>query len=203
MFTGIVSDMGRVVAAPAGGFRIACRYGADSLAIGGSVACDGCCLTVTAVEGIEGGGAVFTVDASNETRTHTTLGEWRVGRAVNLERPLRLQDEIGGHLLTGHVDGVATILERRQDGESVRFHIEAPAGLARFVAPKGSVALDGVSLTVNEVEGATFGVNIIPHTLRATTWCDKGPGDRVNLEVDLLARYVARIAETMAGERAP
>jgi len=138
-------------------------------------------------------GTVVAVDASNETLARTTLFSWREGRRVNLERPLSLGDELGGHIVTGHVDAPAMILGRTPDGDSARFVLEAPPGLARFIAAKGSVALDGVSLTVNEMDGMSFGVNIIPYTLAHTTWQDRQPGDLVNLEVDLLARYVARL----------
>jgi riboflavin synthase alpha subunit len=154
------------------------------------------CLTLAEVRKAHGKGAVFAVEASNETLARTTLGTWREGRRINLERAMALGDELGGHLVTGHVDGLARIIERKPDGESVRFVLESPAALARFIAEKGTVALDGVSLTVNDVTGARFGVNVIPYTLAHTTWEDRVPGDLLNLEVDLLARYVARLAET-------
>jgi len=201
MFTGIVTGIGRIEAAVNGHIRIACPFDAQGIALGASIACDGCCLTVTRVEPKGAESSVFDVDVSNETLARTTLGSWQTGRSVNLERPLRLADELGGHLVQGHVDGMAHIVDRRADGESVRFTLEAPRGLARFIAPKGSVALDGVSLTVNDVEGARFGVNIIPHTLTVTTWGERRSGDKVNLEVDLLARYVARISDAMTDER--
>jgi riboflavin synthase len=146
------------------------------------------------------GGAVFAVEISNETLARTTLGNWQVGRRINLERPLNLGDELGGHLVTGHIDGLATITGRAQDGDSIRFTLESPARLAKFIAAKGAVALDGVSLTVNEVDGKSFGVNIIPYTLARTTWRDRKAGDLVNLEVDMLARYVERIAAMKASE---
>jgi len=190
MFTGIVSDIGMFLRRDGGRLRIQSHFDPASLAPGASIACDGCCLTVAGV----GEGGVFEVDVSNETASRTTLGNWKEGTRINLERPLTLGDELGGHLVTGHIDGVATIVERKTDGESVRFVLEAPAELARFIAPKGSVALNGVSLTVNEVAGARFGVNIIPHTLAHTTWGDLKPGDLLNLEVDLLARYVERLS---------
>lgn len=193
MFTGIVSDIGTVLKRTGTRTRILSHYAPESIVLGASIACDGCCLTVA---GLDGPGA-FEVDVSNETASRTTLGSWREGTRVNLERPLSLGDELGGHLVTGHVDGVATVRARKPDGESVRFSIEAPAELQRFIASKGSVALNGVSLTVNEVEGALFGVNIIPHTLTHTTWGDLKPGDLLNLEVDLLARYVERLAASM------
>jgi riboflavin synthase len=189
MFTGIVSDIGKLLARDGTRYRIASQYDPASLTLGASIACDGCCLTVTRLEG-----SVFDVDVSNETASCTTLGSWTTGRRVNLERPLSLGDELGGHLVTGHVDGVAKIVKREPDGDSVRFTLAAPADLARFIAGKGSVALNGVSLTVNEVEGTEFGVNIIPHTLTHTTWGDLEAGDLVNLEADLLARYVERLA---------
>lgn len=192
MFTGIVTDVGRVASRDGGRMEIACGYDAATIGIGASIACDGCCLTVTALEP-EGSGCRFSADVSNETLAHTTLGDWRTGRAVNLERALTLRDELGGHIVTGHVDAVAVIAGREPDGDSVRFRVDCPRELAHLVAAKGSVALDGVSLTVNDVEGPRFGVNIVPHTLAHTAWGEKREGDRVNLEVDLLARYVARM----------
>lgn len=194
MFTGIISDVGRVQARKGGRLAIACGYDKTSLNIGASIACSGCCLTVTQIESI-GTDSVFWADVSNETLSHTTLGQWELGQRVNLERALTPSDEMGGHIVQGHVDGVAKIIESEPDGDSVRFLIECPADLALYIAPKGSVALDGVSLTVNDVEGARFGVNIIPHTLAFTTWGEREPGGGVNLEVDLVARYVARISE--------
>ncbi|MEZ5775464.1 MAG: riboflavin synthase [Hyphomicrobiaceae bacterium] len=199
MFTGIITDVGRIVSRDGGRFEIACGYEAKGIALGASIACDGCCLTVTSVKA-EGAGALFTVDVSNESLARTTLGSWQAGRRINLERALALGAELGGHLVTGHVDGVAQILERRADGNSERFVIEAPAALARFIAEKGSVALDGTSLTVNEVEGRRFGINLIPHTLQVTGWGARRAGDPVNIEVDLLARYVARLSAVDAGE---
>ena len=195
MFTGIVSFVGTLIGRRGARFSIACRYKRSSLKEGASIACDGCCLTLVDI-GKARKGVVFTVEASNETLARTTLGAWQEGRRINLERALTLGDELGGHLVTGHIDGRAKILERDPDGDSVRFVLESPPELARFIAEKGSVALDGVSLTVNDVDGARFGVNIIPYTLSHTTWEDRVPGDLVNLEVDLLARYVARLART-------
>jgi riboflavin synthase len=192
MFTGIISDLGTMAARTGGRFTIRCGYPAESIAQGASIACDGACLTAIAVAA-EPGGSVFTVDVSNETLARTTLGQWQPGRRVNLERALRAGEELGGHLVAGHVDGVGRIVDMRDDGESRRFTVEAPAELARYIAPKGSVALDGISLTVNEVAGSRFGINIIPHTLTHTTLGARKPGDRVNLEVDLIARYVARL----------
>lgn len=195
MFTGIISDLGQVAARDRGRFVIRCSYPADSIALGASIACDGACLTAVAVAPEAGGGSTFTVDVSNETLARTTLDEWQPGRRVNLERALKAGEELGGHLVAGHVDGVGRILDMHDDGESRRFMVEAPAHLARFIASKGSVALDGISLTVNEVALTRFGINIIPHTLTHTTLGARKPGDLVNLEVDLIARYVARLID--------
>ncbi len=194
MFTGITTDIGEVAAREDGRFTIRTRYPAVSLEVGGSIACDGCCLTVTSVRP-DGAGSLFAVDTSNETRAKTTIADWGPGQRVNLERPLRAGDELGGHVVTGHVDGLARILEIKPDGESRRFAFEVPDHLAPYIAPKGSIALDGVSLTVNEVSDNRFGVNIIPHTLTVTTWGAKTAGQSVNLEVDLFARYIARLLE--------
>ena len=191
MFTGIVSDVGRVRRVRRGellDLTIATALDTATISLGASVACSGACLTVVAVEP-----GAFAVQASVETLTSTTLGEWEEGMPVNLEKSLRLGDELGGHLVLGHVDGVARIVERRPDAESVRFAFEAPEELAPFIASKGSVALDGVSLTVNEVAQTRFGVNIIPHTLACTNFGSLRVGQRVNLEIDLIARYVARL----------
>ena len=191
MFTGIISDVGRVRAVTPGGdtgFTIDTAYDASELALGASIACAGVCLTVTGK-----GEGWFAVQASAETLARSTLGSWRVGTPVNLERALKVGDELGGHILSGHVDAVATILDRRPEGDSLRFVFEVPPAFERAVAPKGSVALDGVSLTINEVEGRRFGVNIIPFTRSKTTFGTAQPGDRVNLEIDILARYVARL----------
>ena len=193
MFTGIVTDIGRVVeVVPGSGLRlrIACGYDPATIDVGGSIAHDGVCLTATDV--VADG---YWVDVSAETVAKTTLGNWRADTTVNLERPLRMGDELGGHMVLGHVDGVADVMDRRPDGDSVRFQIAVPRHLARFVAPKGSVALDGISLTVNEVDGLAFGVNIVPHTLAHTTLSKRSPGDKMNLEVDVVARYVARMRE--------
>jgi riboflavin synthase len=195
MFTGIVSGVGTLRERRGGRFLIACPYKRGSLEEGASVACDGCCLTLVEVSKAKKG-SQFTIEASSETLARTTLGTWQDGRRINLERALAFGDELGGHLVTGHIDGGARIIARDPDGASVRFVLEAPAGLARLIAEKGSIALDGVSLTVNEVDGVRFGVNIIPYTLCHTTWQDRTPGDLVNLEVDLLARYVARLRES-------
>ena len=193
MFTGIVTDLGRVrTVAPGGVTRLTLETGYDTTAIdhGASIACNGVCLSV-----VDKGPGWFAVEASNETLACTTIGAWQPGRKVNFERPLKVGDELGGHIVSGHVDGIGTVVERRQDGESWRFGFDVPAALARFIAPKGSVAVDGVSLTVNEVDGTRFGVNIIPVTREKTTFGDLHMGDRVNLEIDPLARYVARLME--------
>lgn len=194
MFTGLITDVGEVVAREKGVFTIETRYPAASILSGASICCDGVCLTATAIMPTAHG-ARFKVDVSNETQSKTTLKDWAQGRKVNLERSLKAGAELGGHIVSGHVDGVARIVSIREDGESRRFLFEAPEHLARYIAPKGSVALDGTSLTVNEVSGDRFGVNLIPHTLTVTTWGAKRPGEFVNLEVDVFARYVARLLE--------
>lgn len=193
MFTGIITDIGEVLDVRQEGdlrARIATSYDVAGIDIGASIACDGVCLTVVA-----NGPDWFDVDVSGETLSKTNLGLWAPGRRVNLERALRVGDELGGHIVSGHVDGLAEVVAAEAEGDSVRVRFRAPDGLARFVAPKGSVALNGVSLTVNEVEGAEFGVNLIPHTREATNLGDAGVGDRLNMEIDTLARYVARLAE--------
>jgi riboflavin synthase len=197
VFTGIVTDVGEVLAREGGRFTIRSRYPAAGIALGASISHDGCCLTATSIRP-DGAGSIYTLDVSNETLARTTLGLWQAGTRINLERSLKAGDELGGHIVTGHVDGWATIVELRPDGASRRLVFEAPRELARFIASKGSVALDGTSLTVNEVDGARFGVNLIPHTLAVTTWGSKKIGDRVNLEIDPLARYVARLIEARA-----
>jgi riboflavin synthase len=191
MFTGIITDIGTVrsIDRPSDlRIVIETHYDMAPIAIGASIACSGPCLTV-----VEKGTGWFAVNASAETLSKTTLASWRPQTKVNLERSLRIGDELGGHLVTGHVDGVATVRERQPEGGSVRLVFEAPRELARYVASKGAVALDGVSLTVNEVSGDRFGVNIIPHTLAATTFGALRPQDRANMEVDVLARYVDRL----------
>ena len=191
MFTGIVTDIGTLREIRAGGdttFIIGTKLDTSDLALGASVACAGVCLTV-----IERGADWFAVQASAETLARSTLKDWRVGTGINLERALKAGDELGGHLVSGHVDAVAEIVERRAEGDSQRFTFRVPDAFAAAIAPKGSVALDGVSLTVNEVQGNRFGVNLIPHTLAQTTFGAAKPGDRVNLEIDTLARYVARL----------
>jgi len=193
MFTGIITDLGRVRSVSPGGVTrivLETAYDTAAIAMGASIACNGACLSV-----VDKGPGWFAVDASAETLARTTIGSWRSGTPVNLERPLKLGDELGGHLVSGHVDGLAEITERRPDGDSLRFEIRVPAAFQRFIAPKGSVALDGVSLTVNEVEGELFGVNIIPVTQRETSFGKLAQGERVNLEIDMLARYLARLME--------
>jgi riboflavin synthase len=204
MFTGIVTDVGRIERLEDRGdlrARIRCGYPADGIALGASIACDGVCLTVVD-RGAADDGAWFDVDVSGETvaRTNIRAGRtaWAVGGRVNLERALRLGDELGGHIVQGHVDGVAEVIEMRPEGDSTRIVFRVPEQLARFIAPKGSVALNGTSLTVNEVDGARFGVNIIPHTRTHTTWGEVREGDVANLEIDTLARYVARLADHAA-----
>lgn len=194
MFTGLITDVGEVVAHVGGQFTIATTYKLTAADTGASICCDGVCLTATSITP-SSEGSRFTVDVSNETLSKTALGAWAPGRRINLERSLRAGDELGGHIVSGHVDGVAKIVSVTQDGESRRFLLEAPEHLARYIAPKGSVALDGTSLTVNEVAGSRFGVNLIPHSLTVTTWGAKSQGETVNLEVDVFARYVARLME--------
>jgi len=189
MFTGIVTDLARVRAVLPGGdtgYEISTSY--DALALGASVACSGVCLTVVA-----SGAGWFRVQASAETRQRSTVGAWRIGSLLNLERPLKLGDELGGHLVSGHVDGVGHLVARQEEGDSLRAIFEAPLELAAGIAGKGSVAVDGVSLTINEVTGRRFGANIIAHTRTVTSLGALAVGDPVNLEVDLIARYVARL----------
>ncbi|MEM1306112.1 MAG: riboflavin synthase [Pseudomonadota bacterium] len=194
MFTGLISDVGRVRSIDGGRVTIQSAYPADDVAVGASICCDGVCLTATDIEA-HASGCIFAVDVSNETLSKTTLGAWQPGSDVNLERSLKVGDEFGGHVVSGHVDGTAAIAAIEPDGDSRRFTFEAPEHLAMYIAPKGSVALDGTSLTVNEVAANRFGVNLIPHSLTVTTWGAKQAGDRVNLEVDVFARYVARQLE--------
>ena len=199
MFTGIVTDIGQVVAVEprAQGLarlRIACGYDPQTIDIGASIACSGVCLTVVA-RGKEGERAWFAVEAAAETLRMTTVGDWQRGTRINLERALKVGDELGGHIVAGHADGLATVIAREDLTDMARFTLRAPAELARFIATKGSVALDGVSLTVNEVAGDAFSVLIIPHTLKVTALGRLGAGDAVNLEVDLMARYAARLME--------
>jgi riboflavin synthase len=205
MFTGIVTDVGTVASIEGGELlrriRIEAPYDPAGIALGASIACSGPCLTVVAV-GPRAGGCWFDVDAAAETLERTTVGEWAPGTRVNLERALKVGDELGGHIVTGHVDGIAEILSRESVtagadpwGPTTRFAVRVPRAVAPFIAEKGSVALDGVSLTVNAVEGDTFSVLIIPHTLAVTTWGGRQEGARLNVEVDLMARYAARLAE--------
>jgi riboflavin synthase len=199
MFTGLVTDIGEIVAVRqrAEGLRrleIACSYPRASIGEGASIACAGVCLTVVGA-GEDRGRTWFAADAAAETLRLTTVANWREGTRINLERPLRLGDELGGHLVAGHVDGIAAVTARDQLTEMTRLELRAEHGLARYIAPKGSVALDGVSLTVNEVAGETFSVLIIPHTLKVTTLDKLAVGKEVNLEVDLMARYAARLIE--------
>jgi len=193
MFTGIVTDLGEVRATVAGGdtrVEIHTAYDTNNLNHGASICCSGACLTV-----IETGPDWFAATVSAETLSRTTLGEWQHGTAVNLERPLKVGDELGGHIVSGHVDGVSKLVDTSEEGESRRLTFEAPENLERFIAGKGSIAIDGVSLTVNEVDGSLFGVNVIPHTLENTSLGKLSPGDTVNLEIDMLARYVARLLD--------
>jgi riboflavin synthase len=199
MFTGIITDVGEVLEVEQAGdtrLRIACGYDPGTIDLGASIACSGVCLTVIATG--PDPRPWFDVQMSAETLRLTTAGTWGLGTRLNLERALRVGDELGGHIVSGHVDGVAEIVATRNEGASTRFTFRAPDTLARYIAPKGSVALDGTSLTVNEVDGATFGVNIIPHTKAVTTWGSSRAGDRVNLEIDTLARYVARLQDWAA-----
>ncbi|RVV99510.1 riboflavin synthase [Mesobaculum littorinae] len=202
MFTGIITDIGEVLQVERRGdlrARIATDYDVQDIEIGASIACDGVCLTVIATGSQPR--PWFDVDISAETVSATNVGHngWATGRRLNLERALKVGDELGGHIVSGHVDGVATIVEMRDEGDSTRVTLEAPEDLARFIAPKGSVALNGTSLTVNEVAGRRFGINFIPHTKTATTWGQAAVGDAVNLEIDTLARYVARLQEALQG----
>jgi riboflavin synthase len=198
LFTGIVSDLGVLASVkPSRGLkrlRISCRYPARSIALGASILCDGICLTVVA-KGGGSNGSWFEVEAGAETLAVTTLSQWKVGKKINLERALKIGDELGGHMVSGHVDGIARVVLRENAGDMARILFSAPKALSRFIAAKGSVALDGISLTVNEVKGEEFGVFIIPHTLAVTHWKAIAPGASVNLEVDLMARYAARLAE--------
>jgi riboflavin synthase len=199
MFTGIITDIGEVIAVEprAQGLArltIACGYDPDSIGVGASIACSGVCLTVVA-RGKEGNRGWFAVEAAAETLRLTTVGNWRRGTRINLERALKIGDELGGHMVAGHADGLAGVVTREEFTDMARFTLRAPQALTRFIAAKGSVALDGVSLTVNEVADHTFSVLIIPHTLKVTTLGSLAAGDAVNLEVDLMARYVARLME--------
>jgi riboflavin synthase len=193
MFTGIVTDIGTVVARETRGdthFRIRTRYETASIDIGASIACAGVCLTV-----VQKAADWFAVDVSAESLSRTTLGNWQEGTAINLERSLKVGDELGGHIVSGHVDGVGEVVSTQSEGDSLRIDFRAPANLAGFIAEKGSITIDGASLTVNGVDGAVFGVNLIPHTRQVTTLGKLTTGDKINLEIDVLARYVARLQQ--------
>lgn len=193
MFTGIVTDLGEIIELEQRGdlrARIKTSYDLSTVDMGASIASDGVCLTVVAK-----GDDWYDVEISGETVSKTNLGDWAVGRKVNLERALKVGDELGGHIVSGHVDGVAQLIEMHDEGDSTRMVFEAPEELAKFIAPKGSVTLNGTSLTVNEVAGCTFGINVIPHTKEVTIWGQAKVGDRINLEIDTLARYVARLRD--------
>lgn len=208
MFTGLVSDVGTIVAADDHAnlrrLRIQSNYDPESIALGASIACAGVCLTVVDF-GAGGNGAWFDIHAARETLDRTLAREWKQGTRINLERSLRVGDELGGHLVSGHVDGVAELAVREEMtpgddewGPTARFTIRAPAHLARFIAEKGSIALDGTSLTVNSIQADQFSVLLIPHTLAVTTWGERRTGDRLHIEVDMMARYAARLAEARA-----
>lgn len=196
MFTGIVTDMGEILALDQQGdlrARIGTAYDVERIDIGASICCEGVCLTV-----VDLGTSPrnwFDVQISAESVSKTNVGGWKLGGRINLERALKVGDELGGHIVSGHIDGVAEVVGLREEGESLRVTLRAPDDLAKFIAPKGSIALNGTSLTVNEVDGATFGINFIPHTRKVTTWGTVAVGDAVNLEVDTMARYVARLRE--------
>jgi riboflavin synthase len=199
MFTGIVTDVGTIaVVKPLKqgvGLRIDTVYEPQTIAIGASIACGGVCLTVTALPEQDSNARWFEVEAWEEALRLTTASTWKAGSRINLERALKIGDELGGHIVSGHVDRMATIVAREDEGDAVRFTLEAPRELAKFIAPKGSVALDGTSLTVNKVDGVRFDVLLIHHSLAVTTWGDRLVGDRVNLEIDTMARYAARLAD--------
>lgn len=204
MFTGIVTDIGRVIRVDAleKGIRVRIEtsYDLSAIAIGASIACAGICLTVVDLPERGSDERWFEVEAWEEALRLTTARNWEKGTRINLERALKVGDELGGHIVSGHVDGTARILDRHEEGDAVRFSLEAPAGLAKFIAPKGSVALDGTSLTVNKVDGRRFDVLLIRHSLAVTTWGERTQGEAVNIEVDTMARYGARLAE--AGKQA-
>ena len=198
MFTGIITDIGEIIEVEQQGdlrARIGTAYDIDGIAIGASIACDGVCLTVIALG--QSPRNWFDVQISAESVSKTNIGRngWAAGKRLNLERALKVGDELGGHIVSGHVDGVADLIAMQDEGDSTRMTFRAPEDMARFIAPKGSIALNGTSLTVNEVNGREFGVNIIPHTQTVTTWGDSAVGDAINLEIDTLARYVARLQE--------
>ena len=195
MFTGIITDVGEILELEKRGdlrARIKTNYDTNGIAFGASIACDGICLTV-----VDFGNNWFDVEISAETVSKTVIesGLWRINHQVNLERSLKVGDELGGHIVSGHVDGIAKVSSIKDEGDSTRFMFEVPEELARFIAPKGSVALNGTSLTVNEVKDNSFGINLVPHTKKVTSWGRTKVGDLVNLEIDTLARYIARLAE--------
>ncbi len=193
MFTGIVTDIGIITNLVKEGdlrARIQPQYDTNGIDMGASIASDGVCLTV-----VDLGSDWYDVQISAETVNITNVASWEIGKRVNLERALKVGDELGGHIVSGHVDGVAEVIHMADEGDSTRVQLRAPAALSKFIAPKGSVALNGTSLTVNEVQGDVFGINFIPHTKEVTTWGDVSVGDQINLEIDTLARYVARLAE--------
>lgn len=194
MFTGIITDIGIVqdveIRANERRFIIGTQYDTATIAVGASIAHDGCCLTVTDILN-----KAYSVDVSPHTLAHTTLGTWDVGRHVNLERALKVGDELGGHMVSGHIDGLATIVTIKQEGQSRHYTIQCDRSFARFIAAKGSVTLDGTSLTVTWVKDCEFGLTLIPHTLDVTTWGERRTGDVLNLEIDMLARYMARLSE--------
>lgn len=199
MFTGIVTDIGVVQSVTPRDegvlLRIETNFDPETIDIGASIACAGVCLTVVKLSEAGANTRWFEVEAWEEALRLTTVSDWQQGQRINLERALKVGDELGGHIVSGHVDGMAEIVERRDEGEAVRFVLEAPKELAKFIAPKGSVALDGTSLTVNSVDGAQFDVLLIHHSLSVTTWGERKVGDRVNIEVDTMARYAARLAD--------
>lgn len=201
MFTGIVTDVGSVASVSplreGVRLRIDTTYDPKGIAIGASIACGGVCLTVVALPEAELNSRWFEVEAWEEALRLTTASDWKAGRRLNLERALKIGDELGGHIVSGHIDGMAEIVARQEEGDAVRFTLEAPREFAKFIAPKGSVALDGTSLTVNKVDGRRFDVLLIHHSLTVTTWGERQVGDRVNLEVDTMARYAARLAEAV------
>ncbi len=199
MFTGIITDVGEVLeqkAIPAGQrVRIATHFDPETIALGASIACNGVCHTVVATGTLDADRNYFEVESGKETLDLTNAPAWKAGTAINLERSLKMGDELGGHLVLGHVDGVAEVIERADHPDSVFFKLRAPGQLARFIPQKGSVSLDGTSLTVNDVDGDDFTIFLIPHTLTHTAWKEKQVGDKINLEVDMMARYVARLNE--------
>ncbi len=205
MFTGIITDIGTIDSVTPRNkgvrLRIATTYDPDTIAIGASIACSGVCLTVVGLPKPESNARWFEVEAWEEALRLTTARQWNAGTHINLERALKVGDELGGHIVSGHVDGIARIIERRPEGEAVRFILEVPPEFARFIAPKGSVALDGTSLTVNAVDGNRFDVLLIDHSLSVTTWGERQAGDLVNLEIDTMARYAARLTEFGAADK--